>query len=117
MDHRGRRRRGAAGCSKRNRSRLRAGVALFVLRVREPDAEQPFRVPLFPLLPLAFCATCAYMLWSSLPYVYSQSLGGLNAAWVGVAVLASGGVLLLLVGKVGAKPALAGSEIPVRRRQ
>ena len=54
------------------------------------SAERPFRVPLYPLLPLLFCATCAYMLWSSLSYVYSQSLGGMNAAWIGVAVLAVG---------------------------
>ncbi|MDB5744791.1 MAG: putative amino acid permease [Polaromonas sp.] len=83
---------------------LLSGMALFVLRVREPRTSRPFRVPLFPLLPLVFCATCAYMLWSSLSYVYSQSLGGLNAAWVGVAVLGAGGLLLLLTTALSAKP-------------
>jgi amino acid transporter len=78
---------------------LLSGISLFVLRSREPKAERPFKVPLYPLVPLLFCATCAYMLWSSLSYVYSQSLGGLNAAWIGVAVLAVGCVLLLLVGR------------------
>jgi APA family basic amino acid/polyamine antiporter len=82
---------------------LLSGIALFVLRVREPGVDRPFKVPLFPLLPLVFCATCAYMLWSSLSYVYSQSLGGLNAAWVGVGVLAIGFVLLLLIGMFPAK--------------
>ncbi|HVL74452.1 MAG TPA: amino acid permease [Noviherbaspirillum sp.] len=76
---------------------LLSGVSLFVLRYREPNTERPFKVPLYPLLPLVFCAMCAYMLWSSLSYVYSQSLGGLNAAWIGVGVLAIGLVLLLLV--------------------
>ncbi|MCC2957433.1 amino acid permease [Massilia sp. IC2-477] len=76
---------------------LLSGVSLFVLRRREPDLPRPFRVPLYPLLPLLFCATCAWMLWSSLSYVYSQSLGGLNAAWIGVAVLASGSFLLLFL--------------------
>jgi APA family basic amino acid/polyamine antiporter len=76
---------------------LLSGLALFVLRIREPKVERPFKVPLFPLLPLVFVATCAYMLWSSLSYVYSQSLGGLNAAWIGVGVLAIGVVLLLLI--------------------
>jgi amino acid transporter len=75
---------------------LLAGIALFVLRVRDPYAERPFRVPLYPLLPVLFCAMCGYMLWSSLSYVRSQELGGLNAAWIGVAVLVSG-VLLLAV--------------------
>jgi APA family basic amino acid/polyamine antiporter len=78
---------------------LLSGLALFVLRIREPDAARPFKVPLFPLLPLAFCAMCAYMLWTSLSYVYSQSLGGLNAAWIGVAVLAIGFVLLLVLSR------------------
>lgn len=62
---------------------LLTGLALFVLRRQQPEAGQPFRVPLYPVLPAIFCATCAYMLWSSLSYVYSQSLGGLNAAWIG----------------------------------
>lgn len=76
---------------------LLTGLALFVLRSREPQIERPFRVPLYPLLPAIFCASSAYMLWSSLSYVYSQELGGINAAWIGVAVLALGGLLLLLV--------------------
>lgn len=76
---------------------LLTGISLFVLRRREPAVARPFRVPLYPVLPLVFCASCAYMLYSSLSYVYSQTLGGLNAAWIGVAVLACGGVLLLLL--------------------
>lgn len=76
---------------------LLTGASLFVLRVREPDTARPFKVPLFPLLPLAFCAMCIYMLWASLSYVYSQQLGGFNAAWIGVAVLAAGCLLLFFL--------------------
>ncbi|MFC5547229.1 APC family permease [Massilia aerilata] len=76
---------------------LLSGISLFVLRRREPGHARPYRVPLFPLLPLLFCASCAYMLWSSLSYVGSQTLGGLNAAWIGVAVLAAGVFLLALL--------------------
>jgi amino acid transporter len=76
---------------------LLSGISLFVLRRREPDTERPFKVPLYPLTPLIFCAVCAYMLWSSLNYVYSKELGGLNAAWIGVLVLAVGGVILMLL--------------------
>lgn len=76
---------------------LLSGLSLFVLRAREPQVERPFKVPLYPLLPMIFVAVCAYMLWSSLSYVYSQALGGFNAAWIGVGVLAIGGVLLLFV--------------------
>jgi amino acid transporter len=73
---------------------LLTGLSVFVLRRKEPDAPRPFRVPLYPITPLIFCAVCAYMLWSSLNYVYSQELGGLNAAWIGVLVLGVGGVIL-----------------------
>jgi APA family basic amino acid/polyamine antiporter len=76
---------------------LLSGLSLFVLRAKEPATERPFKVPLYPILPLLFTATCIYMLWASLSYVYSQSLGGLNAAWIGVGVLAIGLILLLLI--------------------
>ncbi|HLB16421.1 MAG TPA: amino acid permease [Burkholderiales bacterium] len=64
-----------------------AGASLIVLRYREPDAPRPFRVPLYPVLPLVFCACTAYLLYSSLAYT------GWGAR-IGVAVLAVGGVLL-----------------------
>jgi amino acid transporter len=89
---------------------LLTGIGLFVLRVREPHVRRPFRVPLFPLLPAVFCATCAYMLWSSLTFVASQNLGGINAAWVGIAVLAAGLLFLLVMGFMPAKPPLAGQR-------
>ncbi len=78
---------------------LLAGVSLFVLRVREPDTPRPFRVPLYPVLPLVFCAACAYMLQSSLGYVGGNTFLGVNAAWVGVAVLAAGVVLMVFVSR------------------
>jgi basic amino acid/polyamine antiporter, APA family len=73
---------------------LLSGVSLFVLRRREAARPRPFEVPLYPLLPALFVAVCAGMLWSSLSFVHGQALGGVNAAWIGVAVLASGGLLL-----------------------
>lgn len=77
---------------------LLAGVSLFVLRWREPNTPRPFRVPLYPVLPLVFCAACAYMLQSSLGYVGGNTFLGFNAAWVGVAVLALGVVLMAFLG-------------------
>jgi APA family basic amino acid/polyamine antiporter len=73
---------------------LLAGLSLFVLRIREPDTPRPYKVPLYPLLPLVFCAACAYMLQASLGYVGGNTFLGVNAAWVGVAVLAAGVVLM-----------------------
>lgn len=68
---------------------LLVGISLFVLRRRDPGLPRPFRVPLYPLLPLLFCATSAYLLYSSLAYTGRGAL-------VGVGVLAGGGLLLLL---------------------
>jgi APA family basic amino acid/polyamine antiporter len=66
---------------------LLSTLALIVLRVREPEVERPFRVPFYPWLPLLFAGVCGYMLWSSLAYVQA-------GAWLGVGVLALGGLLM-----------------------
>ena len=66
---------------------LLVGIALFVLRRRDPDRPRPFRVPLYPALPLLFCATSAYLLYASLAYTGRGAL-------VGVAVLCAGVLLL-----------------------
>ncbi|MEP0881593.1 amino acid permease [Trichocoleus sp. ST-U3] len=68
---------------------LLSGISLLVLRVREPQVVRPFRVPLYPLTPLLFCAICAYLLYSSVAYT------GVGAL-VGVAVAIAGAPLLLL---------------------
>lgn len=67
---------------------LLTGVSLFVLRMREPDVPRPFRVPLYPLIPLLFCAICIYLLYSSITYT------GVGAI-AGIAVVALGAPLLL----------------------
>jgi amino acid transporter len=67
---------------------LLVGVALFVLRAREPEAPRPFRVPGYPLVPALFVAVCAYLLYASLAYHRAHAL-------VGLAVLAVGAVILL----------------------
>lgn len=69
---------------------LLVGISLFVRRWREPGAERPFRVPLYPLLPAIFCLTCAYLLYSSLAFTGPGAL-------VGLAAVAVGGVLLLFL--------------------
>jgi amino acid transporter len=69
---------------------LLTGISLLVLRVREPEVPRPFRVPFYPLIPILFCATCIYLLYSSLTYA------GVGAL-VGVAVLIAGALLLLII--------------------
>jgi amino acid transporter len=65
---------------------LLTGVSLFVLR-RTAPAAQSFRVPLYPVTPLVFCATSAYLLYASLAYT------GVGA-FIGMAVLGVGGLVL-----------------------
>ncbi len=62
---------------------LATGIALFVLRIKEPKIKRPFKVPLYPITPIIFCLVCAYLLYSSLMYT------GLGAL-IGVAVLVLG---------------------------
>ena len=63
------------------------GAALIVLRLRDRDAARPFRVPLYPLTPLAFIAVCGFLFWSSVSYAASR-----NALHVCVLVMAVGAV-------------------------
>lgn len=47
---------------------LLTGLSLFVLRVVDADRERPFRTPLYPIVPIVFCLTCAWMLYNSVLY-------------------------------------------------
>ena len=66
---------------------LLMGVALFVLRRREPARGRSFRVPLYPVTPLLFCATSAAMLYSSVVYAGPGALLGVAVMLAGVPVL------------------------------
>ena len=66
---------------------LLMGLALFVLRRRDPTRARPFRVPLYPVTPLLFCATSAAMLYSSVAYAGPGALLGLAVMLAGVPVL------------------------------
>ena len=52
---------------------LLTGIALFVLRFRDPTRARPFKVPGYPILPLVFVCTCGYLLYSSLTYAHSRN--------------------------------------------
>jgi basic amino acid/polyamine antiporter, APA family len=74
---------------------LLTGVGLFILRFREPHVARPFKVPLYPILPLIFVITCGYLFYSSVTYAQSQQavhitfwvMGFGLAAWVLMRVL------------------------------
>jgi len=70
---------------------LLVGVALFVLRAKEPGAPRPFRVPGYPVVPAIFVLMCGYLLYSSIAYHRGNALMGLAVLAVGAAVMLIGG--------------------------
>lgn len=62
------------------------GIAVFVLRARDRSIDRPYTIPLFPLPPLVFCATCAFMLWASVAYARWLVLLGVVPVALGVVV-------------------------------
>ncbi len=70
---------------------LLVGVSLFVLRVKDPVTQRPFKVPLYPLTPILFCLTCAYLTYSSITYAASK-----NAVHISLLVMGIGVVALLI---------------------
>ncbi|MDP3601176.1 MAG: amino acid permease [Bosea sp. (in: a-proteobacteria)] len=66
---------------------LLVGLALPILRWREPDRVLPFKVPLYPLTPALFCLTCLYMLHASLAYTGKGALIGLGVVLAGLPLL------------------------------
>jgi len=47
---------------------LLTGLSLFIFRFRCPSAPRPFRVPLYPVVPLIFLLVSAWMLYRSITY-------------------------------------------------
>jgi amino acid transporter len=81
---------------------LLVGIALFILRRTQPQAERPFRVPFYPLTPIVFCAACAWLAWSSVSYAASR-----NAVHVSLIVMATGVVAWLFTRRHAAAQANA----------
>jgi len=67
-------------------------VAVVRLRLNDDQAQRPFRVPLYPLLPVVFGAACAWLAYSSITYAISR-----QAIDVSLWLMASGLLALLLL--------------------
>ena len=68
------------------------GLSLLWLRQTDAHAVRPFKVPLYPVLPLIFCAVCAWLTYSSITYAISQ-----KAIHVSMWLIASGVLALLIL--------------------
>lgn len=68
------------------------GIAVFVLRFKHRDIKREFRVPLYPITPLLFCASCAYLSYSSFTYAHSK-----GAVYISVYVMLVGIAALIFL--------------------
>ncbi|MEG5048057.1 amino acid permease [Microcoleus sp. B4-C1] len=59
-------------------------LSLIVLRIREPDRLRPFSVPLYPIVPIVFCAICGYLLYSSVVYTGIGAIAGIIVVLLGL---------------------------------
>ncbi len=64
-----------------------SGGAYFILRHRYRAVRRPFRAPLYPLLPLAFVVSSAFVFYSSVAYVKVGAIAGVAVMLVGVVLL------------------------------
>jgi basic amino acid/polyamine antiporter, APA family len=61
-------------------------TSLFILRRKNKNKEIPYRVPFYPITPLLFIATCAFMLYSSLAFTGKGALIGAGFLVLGIPV-------------------------------
>jgi len=71
-------------------------LSVIVLRYKQPKAERPYRVTGYPVTTLVFCGVCAFLIYSSVSYAWSQKRGSLILLF---AVLLVGVFLYLLTGR------------------
>lgn len=70
---------------------LLTAVALFVLRLRLPHLPRPFKVPMYPVLPIVFVLTCAFLLYRSLVFTMEN-----KAIQIGLYLMAAGVVVWIV---------------------
>lgn len=74
---------------------LLVGLGLFALRTAEPDRSVNYRVPGYPIIPVLFCLSSLFMLYSSINYAVS-TLSTLALWAIGIMLL---GLVLTRVGQ------------------
>lgn len=62
------------------------GLSLFVLRRRDRDVSRPHPVWGYPIVPIIFCCSCLYLIYSALKYDLTGSLVTLGFVALGVVV-------------------------------
>ena len=68
------------------------GIAVFILRFKDRDVKRDFSIPLYPITPLLFCVSCAYLSYSSFAYAHSK-----GAVYISIYVMLLGIVALVFL--------------------
>ena len=71
---------------------LLIGLAVFMLRYQSEEKRRDFSIPLYPLTPLVFCLSCAYLSYSSFTYAHSK-----GAVYISVYVMLIGIAALFIL--------------------
>lgn len=66
---------------------LLVGISTFVLRIKLPNIERPFKVPFYPITPIIFCLTSSFLLYSSVVYTGIGSFVGIAVLIIGIIFL------------------------------
>jgi basic amino acid/polyamine antiporter, APA family len=98
---------------------LATGLSLFILREKFKDMPRPFSVPFYPIVPLIFCNSCAWMLYQATTYVGWHALFaviivllGLPLYWLSRLISGASGNGALDIGS----PASKTPPVPPQRR-
>lgn len=70
---------------------LWTSIALIVLRYREPSSRRPFRVPLYPIIPLVFAGSCSYLIYRAITYKPEHSAWATAIILLGLPIYAMAG--------------------------
>ena len=69
---------------------LLCGVAVIVLRQKDKDRERPYQLRFYPLVPIIFCVSCAYLIYSSVDYDPTGSLVAMGLTLLGLVLYRPG---------------------------
>src|SRR5439155_2282242 len=98
---------------------LLTGLSLFLLREKDKHIERPYSAPLYPVVPILFCCSCAWMLYQATDYVKWHALFAIVVLLLGVPLY---WLSRLISGSCESGPIDVGiprppSEVPIKRAQ
>ena len=63
---------------------LLCGVSVIILRQKEKHRNRPYQLPFYPLVPILFCASCIYLIYSAVDYDRKGSLIAIGLTFLGL---------------------------------